>query len=148
MLKLIPEILDAELLWVLRSMGHGDELVICDRNFPATSVALHTASKRLIRATGIDTGTLARALFQLLPIDTFIDQPIRHMQVVGKPDERLEVHTELKAIADAAEGRDVGMGSIERHAFYDAARRAYAVVQTSESRPYGCFIVTKGIIAD
>lgn len=147
MLKRIPDIIDAELLWVLRSMGHGDELIVCDRNFPATSVALHTVSKRLVR-TNCTTTELGRALFQLLPIDSFIDAPIRHMQVVGEPDTRLEVHEEFKAAADEAEDRDVPMGSVERFAFYDAARRAYAVVQTSEARPYGCFIVTKGVVFD
>jgi L-fucose mutarotase len=148
MLKTIPPIIDAELLWVLRSMGHGDDLVICDTNFPATSVALSTASKRLVRVAGVDTKALARALFQLFPLDSFVERPIHHMQVVGEPEERLAVHSEVKAEADAAEGRDVGMGSIERHAFYAAARQSYAVVQTGEARPYGCFIVKKGVIFD
>lgn len=147
MLKRIPDLLDAEFLWVLRSMGHGNELVICDRNFPATSVALHTVSKRLVRVT-CTTTELGRALFKLLPVDTFIETPIRHMQVVGEPERRLDVHEEFKAAADAGEARDVPMGSMERYAFYEAARRAYAVVQTTEARPYGCFIVTKGVVFD
>ncbi|WP_099864610.1 RbsD/FucU family protein [Pararhizobium haloflavum] len=148
MLKTIPSMIDAELLWVLRSMGHGDTLTICDNNFPATSVALHTTSKRLVRVAGHDTTALAEAIFALFPLDTFIDAPIAHMQVVDAPDSRLEVHHAFKAAADRAEARDVAMTSIERHAFYEAARRSYAVVQTGEARPYGCFIVTKGVVFD
>lgn len=148
MLKTIPPIIDAELLWVLRSMGHGDDLVVCDRNFPATSVALHTVSKRLIRISGADTTETARAIFRLLPLDSFVEAPITHMQVVDEPDARLEVHRDFKSAADEAEGRDVPMASIERHAFYAAARAAYAVVQTTETRPYGCFIVKKGVVFD
>jgi L-fucose mutarotase len=93
-------------------------------------------------------GAPDEALFKLFPLDSFVDHPIAHMQVVGKPDERLPIHEEFKAAADRAEAGDIGMTSIERHAFYDAARQAYAVVQTSEERPYGCFIVTKGVIFD
>ncbi|WP_404864211.1 RbsD/FucU family protein [Georhizobium sp. MAB10] len=148
MLKSIPTMIDAELLWILRSMGHGDTLVICDANFPATSVALHTVTKKLARLAGVDTTEFAEALFKLFPLDSFVDHPIAHMQVVGKPGERLPIHEEFKAAADRAEAGDIGMTSIERHAFYDAARQAYAVVQTSEERPYGCFIVTKGVIFD
>jgi L-fucose mutarotase len=148
LLKTIPAIIDAELLWVLRSMGHGDDLVICDRNFPAASVALHTASKRLVRLSGVDTTQAAGAIFQLFPLDGFVDAPISHMQVVGEPEATLEVHAEFKQRAVEAEKRDVTMTSIERHAFYDAARAAYAVVQTTETRPYGCFIVKKGVVFD
>ena len=148
MLKGLSPILNAELLWVLESMGHGDELVLADRNFPAASVAAHTVTRKLIRLDGVDDVAAARAIFSLLPLDGFVDTPIRHMQVVGEPGTVLDIHAEVKAFADEAEGRDVGMGSIERFAFYEAARRCFAVVQTAEARPYGCFLLKKGVIFD
>jgi L-fucose mutarotase len=148
MLKGLSPLLNAELLWVLESMGHGDELVLADRNFPAASVAAHTVTRKLIRLDGVDDVAAARAIFSLLPLDGFVDTPIRHMQVVGEPETVLAIHAEVKALADEAEGRDVGMGSIERFAFYEAARHCYAVVQTVEARPYGCFLLKKGVIFD
>lgn len=148
MLKGLSPLLNADLLWVLESMGHGDELVLADRNFPAASVAAHTVSRKLIRLDGADDVAAARAILAVLPLDSFVDTPIRHMQVVGEPDTVLDVHSDIKAVADQAEGRDVGMASIERFAFYEAARSSYAVVQTVETRPYGCFLLKKGVIFD
>ena len=90
----------------------------------------------------------ARAVFSLLPIDGIVDVPIRRMEVVGEPDTVLEVHREVLAEAQAAEGRELPLASLERHAFYAAAREAFAVIQTTESRPYGCFLVRKGVVFD
>ena len=146
MLKNIDPLLSADLLGLLDAMGHGDEIVLADRNFPAHSVSLQTASRRLIEERGVDTNRMAKAILSVFPLDTFVETPIHHMQVVGEPDKVLAVHSELHAIAEAAEGRKVGMASIERFAFYEAAKRAYMVVQTGETRPYGCFILKKGVI--
>ena len=90
----------------------------------------------------------ARAVFSLLPMDGFVDDPIRRMEVVGEPDTVLDVHREVLAEARAAEGRDLLLASLERHAFHAAARQAFAVIQTTESRPYGCFLVRKGVVFD
>ena len=96
MLKSIPTMIDAELLWILRSMGHGDTLVICDANFPATSVALHTVTKKLVRLAGVDTTEFAEALFKLFPLDSFVDHPIAGKFEDFKGDAgkvvRVEVH--------------------------------------------------------
>ena len=89
-----------------------------------------------------------RAIFSLLPIDGFVDDPIRQMEVVGEPNTVPDVHWDVLAETRAAEGRDLPLASIERHAFYAAARQAFAVIQTTESRPYGCFLVRKGVVFD
>jgi L-fucose mutarotase len=147
MLKSIDPLLDADLLWVLRSMGHGDDLVICDANFPAEQVAASTISGRHIRLGGVDCTRAARAILSVFPLDSFVDHPAQRMQVVGKPDEVTDVQREVQAEIDRAEGRSWPMGSIERFAFYDVARQAYAVVSTGERRFYGCFLFKKGVIA-
>ena len=148
MLKSIPSLISADLLWVLRAMGHGDVLTLADRNFPATSVAAETVSGRLIQLGGVNATEAAQAILQLLPLDSFIEAPLQRMEVVGKANEVLEVHSEVQTACSVAEGREIPMGSIERFAFYEAARRCFAVVQTAEARPYGCFLLKKGVIFD
>lgn len=147
MLKGIPSIISADLLWVLRAMGHGDVLAIVDRNFPAHSVATQTVSGKLVNIDGVNDTQAIKAILSLYPLDTFIDQQVQHMQVVGEPDTQLEVHTEVLAECKAVMP-DAKMGSVERFAFYEAAKQSFAVVQTSEDRPYGCFLLTKGVVFD
>ena len=146
MLKNLDPLLSADLLQILDAMGHGDELVLADRNFPAHSVALETATGRLIAERGVDTTRMARAIFSVFPLDSFVEAPISRMEIGDDPGAVLEVHMALLAEAEKAEGKPVKMASIERHAFYAAAKRAYAVVQTGETRPYGCFILKKGVV--
>jgi L-fucose mutarotase len=146
MLKSIDPILNADVLYALRAMGHGDDLVICDTNFPADSVARQTALGRLLRIDGMTAGRAARAILSLLPLDSFVDKPASRMEVVGQPDEVPMVQKEVQAEIDAAEGRAWPMGSIDRFAFYDLAKKAYCVIQTGERRFYGCFIFKKGVI--
>ncbi len=142
MLKGIDPLLSPELLHALAAMGHGDEIVLVDSNFPAVSVA-----RRLIRLDGSDLLTAARAVLSVLPIDTFIDEPVAGMQMVDTPDVMPAVQADVFAAVDEAEGRKVGIERVERFAFYERAREAFAVVATSELRPYGCVIFTKGVIA-
>ena len=148
MLKGIDPLLDARLLQVLTAMGHGDDLVLVDRNFPADSVARTTVSGTLIRQDGVDTTRMAQAILSVFPLDSFVETPVLRMEPVDKPDTLLDVHIAMLAEMEAAEGKPVAMGSLERHAFYAAARKAYAVVATAEARPYGCFILKKGVIFD
>lgn len=148
MLKRIPAIISADLLWVLRAMGHGDDLALVDRNFPAESVARQTAYGKLISLSGVDIPGAADALLQLLPLDTFVDVPVHHMQVVGEPETSLDVHQEFLSACNQHSEVPVAMGSIERFEFYKTAKQAFAVVQTTESRPYGCFILKKGVVFD
>jgi L-fucose mutarotase len=146
MLKGLDPLLDADLLYVLRAMGHGDDLVICDANFPADQIARSTVSGKLIRLGAVDSARAVRAILSVFPLDTFVETPARRMEIVGKPDEVPEVQREVQAEIDAAEGRSWPMGSIERFAFYEEARKAYAVVATGERRFYGCFLLKKGVI--
>lgn len=146
MLKAIDPLLNAHLLFALRAMGHGDDLVLCDTNFPADSVARNTVLGRLLHIDGVSAPRAARAILSVMPLDSFVDKPARRMEVVGKPDEVPEVQAEVQQEINAAEGRSWPMGSIERMAFYDIARKAFCVVQTGERRFYGCFIFKKGVI--
>jgi L-fucose mutarotase len=127
-------------------MGHGDDLVLCDTNFPADSVARHTVLGKLLHIDGVSSQRAVRAILSVMPLDSFVDKPARRMEVVGKPDEIPEVQAEVQKEINAAEGRSWPMGSIERMVFYDVARKAYCVVQTGERRFYGCFIFKKGVI--
>lgn len=148
MLKKISPLITAELLTVLAEMGHGDDLVLVDRNFPGLSVATSTVSGQCVQLAGVDTTQAARAILELFPVDTFVDVPVRRMAVVGEPDAVLDVHSDMQHALDAAEGRAVTVEAIDRFAFYEAARQAFAVVQTTEARPYGCFILKKGVVFD
>lgn len=147
MLKGIDARLDADVLHVLRSMGHGDTLIIVDQNFPADSVAKATSYGRLCRMDNLTAAEATRALLSVLPLDTFVDDFAGRMEVVGKPDEIPQVQAEVQAEIDHAEGRSRPMIGIERFAFYDLARTAFAVIQTGERRFYGCFMLRKGVIA-
>jgi L-fucose mutarotase len=146
LLKSIDPLLNAHLLFALKAMGHGDELVLCDTNFPADSVARHTVLGKLLHVDGANAPRAARAILSVMPLDSFVEHPVRRMEVVGKPSEIPEVQAEVQKEIDAAESRAWPMGSVERMAFYDLARKAFCVVQTGERRFYGCFIFKKGVI--
>ena len=146
MLKGIDQRLSAEVVHVLMRMGHGDDLLICDINHPAATIAAHTTHGRLIDMAGCDLPTAAAAILTLMPLDTFVPAPITRMQVVGDPQVQMPVFAKLQAVADRAEGRPVPMQALERFAFYNAAKQAFAVIRTSDSGPYGCFLLKKGVI--
>lgn len=146
MLKGIDPILNADILHVLKSMGHGDELILADMNFPSDAIARQTRYGRLIRMENVTAGRAAEAILSLMPLDSFVDQPALRMEIVGKPAEVPPVQAEVQAAIDRAEGKPLPMGSIERFAFYERAKKAYAVVQTGERRFYGCFVLVKGVI--
>jgi L-fucose mutarotase len=146
MLKGIDPKLNADVLCVLRSMGHGDALIVVDQNFPADSVAKSTSFGRLCRMENLTAAEAVRALLSVLPLDTFVDDFAGRMAVVGKPDEIPPAQVEVQAEIDLAESRPRPMIGIERFAFYDLARTAFAVIQTGERRFYGCFMLRKGVI--
>jgi len=146
LLKSIDPLLNADVLYALRAMGHGDDLVICDTNFPADSVARQTVLGRLLRIDGVGASRAARAILSVLPLDSFVDHPALRMEIVGKPDDVPPVQAEVQSEIDAAERHPVPMGSIERHAFYELAKKSYCVIQTGERRFYGCFVFKKGVI--
>ncbi len=147
MLKGIDNRLNAEVLHCLRAMGHGDTLVLADTNFPSDSIARQTTLGTLLRMDNLTSGQAAQAILSVLPLDTFVDDFACRMEIVGHPTEVPPVQNEVQNEIDRAEGRPRPMQSIERFAFYDAARQSYAVIQTGERRFYGCFIFRKGVIA-
>ncbi|MDR3372455.1 MAG: RbsD/FucU domain-containing protein [Ancalomicrobiaceae bacterium] len=147
MLKKIPSFMDAELLWTLASMGHGDEIAIVDRNFSARRVADRTSSKRLIVLPGVDATTAVAGILELFPLDDFVEFPIIHMGPVEDHTLLLDVHAEVIAACCLAEGRAINSRAVERAAYYPLAEASFAVVQTAEARPYANFILKKGVVS-
>jgi L-fucose mutarotase len=146
MLKGISPLLNADILYVLKAMGHGDYLVLSDLNFPSDSVARQTTYGKLLRMENTTSAQAAEAILSLMPLDTFIDNAAQRMEIVGAPNEIPEVQKEVQAVIDKAEGKHWPMVGVERFKFYDIAKKAYCVIQTGERRFYGCFMLTKGVI--
>ena len=145
MLKGIDPLLNADVLQALRAMGHGDDLILCDTNFPADSVARQTALGFLLHIDA-PLARVARAVLAVYPIDSFVVDAAARMEVEGAPGEIPAVQREVQAEIDAAEGRPWPMVGIERYAFYERAKKAYAVIQTADGRFYGCIALRKGVI--
>jgi L-fucose mutarotase len=145
-LKGIDNRLNADVLGCLRAMGHGDVLILADTNFPADSIARATTLGTLLRMENLTCGQAAQAILSVYPLDTFVDDFAGRMEIVGDPRTVPPVQAEVQAAIDAAEGKPRPMIGIERFAFYDMARKAYAVIQTGERRFYGCFMLRKGVI--
>lgn len=146
MLRNFDNRLNADVIRCLRAMGHGDDLVISDTNFPADSVARHTVTGELLRMENLTAAEAIDAILSVMPLDSFVEAPAERMEIVGKPDEIPPVQQEVQAVIDRWEGRSWPMGQVERFAFYEKARNAYAVIVTGETRFYGCFILKKGVI--
>jgi len=141
MLKNLSPLHTPELLHTLASMGHGDDLAIVDAHFPAVTMA-----KRLIRLDGIPAPAALEACLRLIPLDTFVSDPALRMEVVNNPEHLPEVQKEFQKVIDQEEGRHVPLSKLERFAFYDRARTAFAIVATGELRPYGCLLIKKGVV--
>ena len=140
MLKGIDPVLGPDLLAVLRAMGHGDEIVIADANFPADANA-----ERIVRLDGVSGPRAVQAVISVLPLDDFVPEAAFQMEDSSAPDVVPQVVQEYDAILRAA-GYDRGIAAIERHAFYARAREAYAIVATGEPRFWGNLILKKGAI--
>ena len=141
MLKTLSVLHTPELLHVLASMGHGDEIALVDSNFPAVSMA-----QRLARLDGAHLPAALEACMQLLPLDSFVDKPAHRMMQVHAPEDIPEVQQECQRIIDKYEGKHVALEGLTRGQFYERARQAYAIVYTSEPRAYGCVLLKKGVI--
>ncbi|MEM0936259.1 MAG: RbsD/FucU family protein [Pseudomonadota bacterium] len=146
MLKGIDNRLNAEVLQCLRAMGHGDVVVVADTNFPSDSIARDTVQGALLRMDNLTAAQAMEAILSVLPLDDFVEDHAARMEIVGQPGEVPPVQAEVQTVIDAAEGRARPMVSVERFAFYNRARQAYAVIQTGERRFYGCFLLRKGVI--
>lgn len=147
MLKGIDPRLDADVLYALRAMGHGDVLIVADTNFPSHSVASETVLGELLRMDNLTGAQAIDAILSVMPLDTFGDAAACRMEIVDAPTEVPPVQAEVQVVVDAAQGSARPMASIERFDFYDQAKRAFAVIQTGERRFYGCFLLRKGVIA-
>jgi len=140
-LKNVNPLLTGSLLQLLDEMGHGDVLGLVDRNFPAYRYGVDVIDLR-----GADTAAAAAALLSIFPLDSFVDDPIRRMQVDGKPDEMTTATTALGEAASAGEGREIQIVGIERFAFYEQAAQAMLMIQTGETVPYSCYLLKKGVV--
>ena len=145
MLININPVLSPELLFHLRSMGHGEKLILADANFPA-----NTSNDKVIRLDGVGIKEAASAILSVFPLDSFIvtqgGSPALRMEVDDQPDELTETHKEFIDVVKNVSGENWKVGSIERQEFYKVAKKSQLIVSTSETRPYGCFILTKGVI--
>ena len=141
MLINVNPLISPEILQLIRSMGHGDKFVLSDANFPSYSHA-----NKLYRMDGLNIPQAAEALLTHFPLDSFIPHPVERMEIDGKPDEVNEVHQDLIDTVKKVSGDTWGGGSVERQKFYVEAKKAMAVITTSDTRPYGCFMFTKGVL--
>ena len=141
MLKGIPKNLSPELVKILMEMGHGDEIVIADGNFPAASCA-----QRLIRADGMDVPPLLDSILELFPLDTYVPQPVTLMEVVpGDPTPTIW-DTYRQTIDKHGYSSGEQIANVDRFAFYERAKNAYAVIATSEGALYANVILGKGVV--
>jgi L-fucose mutarotase len=148
MLKGLPSWMSADLLWVMAAMGHGDRLAVVDRNYPAFATAKRTTSGRHIELNGTDVVEAVRGILTLFPLDSFVQFPLNCMDPVDQSGVLLPVQSDVLSACELAEGRPIPMLPLKRFEFYEAAKQCFAVVHTTESRPYGCFLLTKGVVFD
>ncbi len=143
MLKGIDPLLSGDLLKILDDMGHGDRLLLVDRNYPAAA-----SGKPVIRLGEVSIIRAAKAILSVFPLDSFIDHPLQRMEVRDDPAITTPTQDELLELARGFEGRPLECGVIPRLDFYVEAAKAYAVVHTLDAVPYGCFVLHKGVIFD
>lgn len=140
MLEKIPKSISPDLIKLMMEMGHGDELVLADANFPSSTLA-----NRLVRADGIEISVLLRDILELFPLDSYSEHQVMLMEVVPGDDYKPVIQDEYKKILDAS-GRDYNIDYLERFAFYDRAEKAFAIVATGEEALYANIIIKKGVV--
>ncbi len=143
MLKKIPNVLSPELLKILMEMGHGDEIVVADGNFPSASIA-----QRLVRLDGLGTCGILESILKLFPLDIYVEKPVGLMQVVPGDDVKPVIWEEYRKIIKSSGEKFDDFEFVERFAFYERAKKAYAVIATSELALYANIILKKGIVTE
>jgi L-fucose mutarotase len=143
MLNGIPSIISPELMKILMEMGHGDELVIADGNFPAASIA-----PRLVRSDGNKIPELLRAILRFFPLDSYVEFPVVLMQVVPGDSHKPTIWKTYEEIIRRSGNKKKTIESIERFAFYERAKKAFAVIVTSEAALYADIILKKGVVVE
>jgi L-fucose mutarotase len=141
MLKNIPDVISPELMFVLMEMGHGDEIVLADGNFPAAGVA-----QRLVRSDGHGVPEILEAVLKFFPLDIYVEQPVALMSVVPGDNTKPTIWEDYRKIIKASGEKFTDFEFVERFAFYERAQDAYAVVATSEKALYANIILKKGVI--
>ena len=141
MLKGIPARISPELMYTLMKMGHGDELVLADGNFPADSIA-----RRIVRADGLSVPDVLEAILPFFPLDTYVEAAAFVMEPVPGDPPKPPIWKKFKQLLDASEGKSIRLELVARSIFYEQARRAYAVVATSETALYANLILKKGVV--
>ncbi|WP_199615788.1 L-fucose mutarotase [Paenibacillus alkalitolerans] len=141
MLKGISKLISPELLKILMEMGHGDEIVLADANFPAESIG-----SRVVRADGLPIPELLDAILRLFPLDTYVEKPAVLMAVVPGDPVSTPIWNVYRNIIRHHTGLEAPFELLERFAFYERAKDAYAVVATGEAAPYANIILKKGVI--
>ena len=144
MLKGIPALISPELLKILCEMGHGDEIVIGDGNFPAASCA-----QRLIRCDGLGVPEILDAVLSLFPLDTYVENPVSLMQVMPGDNAKTPIWDVYKKIVSEVDERgDKAFAEVERFEFYERAKKAYAVIATGETAIYANVMLQKGVVVE
>jgi L-fucose mutarotase len=143
MLKGIPPVISPDLIKILMEMGHGDELVIADGNFPAASIA-----QRLIRADGLGGLTLLDAILSIFPLDQYVEKPVALMAVVPGDPYKPVIWDDYRKIVQQHEPGFTDFDYVERFAFYERAKKAYAVLATGEMALYANIILKKGVVKE
>ncbi len=141
MLKNVPPLISPELMEVMMKMGHGDELVIGDGNFPADSNA-----QRIVRCDGHSVPAVLEAVLKFFPLDTFVKAPAAVMQPVDPSTPEPPIWTDFRKIINVSEGRKLSLELVERFSFYERAQKSYAIVATSETALYANIILKKGVV--
>ncbi len=141
MLRNIDPLLTPDLLYVLRAMGHGDEIVIVDANYPAES-----AGPQVVRLDALSATQAMDVILTVMPLDSFVPDACVRMEVVGKSSREEPIFDEFRALLAKHEGENFKLHKLERHKFYERARQCFAVVATGERRLYGNIILKKGVI--
>jgi L-fucose mutarotase len=141
MLKGINPLLNGELLKVLDEMGHGDQLLLVDRNYPAAA-----SGRPVIRLGDVTVTRTAQAILDVFPLDNYVDQPLERMEVDNDPTITVPSQDEVLAIARDIHPLPLEYNVVPRLDFYERAKNVFAVVHTLDSRPYGCFILQKGVV--
>lgn len=143
MLKGIPNVLSPELLKVLMEMGHGDEIVLADGNFPAESKGKNAV---VIRADGHTVPELLDAILQLMPLDRYVEKPVALMAVAPGDPVKPTIWDTYREILERREPENHEIEMTERFAFYDRAEKAYAIVATGETAIYANVLLKKGVV--
>lgn len=143
MLNGIPSILSPELLKIMMEMGHGDELVLGDGNFPSANY-----SQRLVRLDGHGVAPILDAVLRFFPLDTFVDEPVALMEVVSGDTTVPTIWDQYRRVIAERCGPDVKIAHMERFSFYDRAKQAYAIIATGETALYANVILKKGVVIE